>query len=228
MAVISACGRAAHSEHAELFMSEALTQSHHAFLAAAEQAEWKPANYFERAKLSEIFPREAPIEVDFGCGEGAFLLARAQQKPERNFLGTERMLGRVTKVCRAIARQGLSNVRLLRLENAWATKHLLPLECVSIAHVAFPDPWPKRHHQPRRLVQVEFLEGIRTMLTPDGELRLKTDDLPYFQWMEKVIALAPGYERIEWEDEPDYPITNFERRFLLQGLPIYRARLRKI
>ena len=72
------------------------------------------------------------------------------------------------------------------------------------------------------------MEAMHAALEHGGELRLKTDDLPYFQWMEKVIARAPGFIRIDWPEEPDYPITNFERRFLAQGLPIYRARLRKV
>ncbi|MHA3772096.1 tRNA (guanosine(46)-N7)-methyltransferase TrmB [Verrucomicrobiota bacterium sgz303538] len=204
---------------------EDFQKQHAAFLAAAERAEWKPANIFERAQMSEIFERSAPLEVDIGCGEGAFILARATAHPERNFLGIERLANRVSKVCRAAAREGLTNVRVLRLESAYSVKHVLPLGSISMAHVAFPDPWPKRHHQPRRLIQDEFLKDLRESLVQGGELRLKTDDLPYFQWMEKVISRAQGWERVDWPEDPDYPVTNFERKFLDQGLPIYRARL---
>jgi tRNA (guanine-N7-)-methyltransferase len=189
---------------------------------------WTPADYFRRAEWRDIFERPAPVELDIGCGDGAFLLAMAARHPDRNFLGTERMLGRVDKVCRHAARRGLTNVRVLRLESAWSVKHLLPVGSVSVAHVSFPDPWPKRHHQSRRLVQDEFLVTMHSALAEGGELRLKTDDLPYFQWMEKVIARAAGFERIDWPEEADYPVTNFEQRFLAQGLPIYRARLRKV
>ena len=195
---------------------------------AAERIQWRPVDYFRRAEWSEIFARPAPIELDIGCGDGAFLLGMAARRPERNFLGTERMLGRVDKVCRHAARDQLSNVRVLRLESAWSVKYLLPLASISVAHISFPDPWPKRHHQRRRLIQEEFLQTLHAALAAGGELRLKTDDLPYFQWMEKVIARAPGFSRIDWPEEPDYPITNFERRFLDRGLPIYRARLRKV
>ncbi len=198
------------------------------FLDAAERARWTPPDYFRRAKLSDLFEREAPLDLDIGCGEGAFLIEMAKRHPERNFLGTERLLGRVEKVCRLVAHHHLTNLRILRLESAWTLKHLLPLESVSIAHVGFPDPWPKRHHQPRRLIQDDFMQALRAVLIPHGEVRAKTDDLPYFQWMEKVFAKAEGFERIEWLDDPDYPITNFERRFMAQGLPIYRARLRKL
>jgi tRNA (guanine-N7-)-methyltransferase len=189
---------------------------------------FEPPDYFQRATMDELFPREAPFEVDIGCGEGAFLQAMAARFPERNFLGIERLLGRVRKVCRSAARQGLTNVRVLRLDVAYAMRYLLPLESVSIAHVGFPDPWPKRHHQPRRLVQDGFMEAMHGLLVGGGELRVKTDDEPYFMWMEKVFARAKGYERLDWPEDESYPKTNFEQHFLSQGLPIYRARLRKV
>jgi len=196
--------------------------------AAARQLEFTPASYFERVELGSLFTRPAPLEADIGCGEGAFLIARARQHPERNFLGIERMLGRVHTVCRLAAAERLENVRLVRIESLYAVTHLLPKSSVSVAHVLFPDPWPKRHHQPRRLIQDEFMSGLRGVLQPGGELRVKTDDLPYFQWMEKVFARSFGFERIDWEEESGYPITNFEQRFLDKGMPIHRARLRKV
>jgi tRNA (guanine-N7-)-methyltransferase len=196
--------------------------------APAHAAEWVPADYFARADLRAVFPRSAPLEVDLGCGDGDFLVERARLLADHNFLGTERMPGRVDKVCRKVARIGLPNVRVLRLESAYVVKHLLPPESVAIAHVLFPDPWPKRQHHPRRLIQEEFLQSVRGVLQPGGELRLKTDDLPYFRWMEKVIEQSPGFERIDWPEDPDYPLTNFERRFVAQALPIHRARLRKV
>lgn len=207
---------------------EDFQKQHAAFLAAAEWAEWKPADIFKRADLREIFERDAPFELDIGCGEGAFLLEMARRHPERNFLGIERLLGRVSKVCRAAAREGLTNVRVLRLESAYVMKHILPLGSVAVAYVSFPDPWPKRHHQRRRLIQDEFLKDLRDVIVPGGELRLKTDDLPYFHWMQKVVARAEGWEPLDWPEDPEYPITNFERRFLAQGLPINKARLRKV
>jgi tRNA (guanine-N7-)-methyltransferase len=203
-------------------------QSHAAFLAAAQRALWAPPDYFIRASLGDIFERSAPLEIDVGCGDGDFLIEMARRRPGHNFLGTERMLGRVEKVCRKAAHQRLENVRILRLESAWALQHLLPLESIAVAYVSFPDPWPKRAHQPRRLIQDEFMQIVHASLVPGGELRLKTDDLPYFQWMEKVIARSSGFERLDWPEEPDYPVTNFESRFLAQGLPIHRARLRKV
>ena len=194
----------------------------------ARKVQFEPADYFARAQMSDLFAREAPFEVDIGSGEGTFILTMAERHPERNFLGIERLLGRIRKTCRATARRGLTNVRMLRLEIAYALRYVLPHESVSVAHVLFPDPWPKRYHQPRRLIQDGFMEAMHGILAAGGELRIKTDDEPYFLWMEKVLARAKGYERLDWPDDLEYPTTDFEARFVSQGLPIYRARLRKV
>lgn len=194
----------------------------------ARRVQFQPADYFARAQMGDLFSRSAPFEVDIGSGEGSFILEMARRHPERNFLGIERLLGRVRKTCRQAAREGLTNVRMLRLEIAYALRYVLPLGSVNVAHVLFPDPWPKRYHHPRRLVQDGFMEAMHGILAAGGELRIKTDDQPYFLWMEKVIARAKGYERLEWTDDLEYPATDFEARFVAQGLPIYRARLRKV
>ncbi len=196
--------------------------------AAAARVEFVPESFFKRLDLADLFTRPAPLEVDIGCGEGAFLFATAANHPERNFLGIERLVGRVSTVCRVSAHRRLENIRVMRVESAYVLTHLLPLASVSIAHVLFPDPWPKRYHHPRRLIQPEFMQSLHAVLEPGAELRVKTDDLPYFQWMEKIFTQSPGFERIDWPEDPEYPVTNFERRFLAKGLPIYRARLRKV
>ena len=209
-------------------MTTEFQQQHTAFLAAADRALWQPADHVHRAQLSDIFKRPALLEIDFGCGDGSFLLAMAARFPERNFLGTERLLGRIEKVSRAIARNHLENCRILRLESNYAAQWLLPVGCASVVHVGFPDPWPKRHHHPRRLFQDEFMISLHQVLAIGGEIRIKTDDQPYFLWIEKVISRAKGFERIEWVEESDYPKTDFEQHFVAQGLPIYRARMRKL
>jgi tRNA (guanine-N7-)-methyltransferase len=196
--------------------------------ARAQQAEFVPGSYSGRVKIEDLFARAALLELDIGSGEGAFLEAMAARHPERNFLGLERLLARVRKVCRHIAEKNLTNARLMRIESFYAIKHLLPLGSVSVAHVSFPDPWPKRYHHRRRLIQASFLRELHAVLAPGGELRIKTDDEPYFRWMENAFAAVSGYQRVEWIEEADEPRTNFEQRFLAQGMPIHRARLRKV
>lgn len=200
-----------------------------------ETVEFIPADYFAPLDLRAMFPDGAgrPLEVDLGSGDGAFLVEMARRTPEHLFLGVERLLGRVRKTSRRCARAGLRNVRLLRIESQYLVRYLLPPGSVSVMHVMFPDPWPKRKHQSRRLIQREFLDSVWNALAPDGELRLSTDDLPYYEQMRAVFGIHPGFceERSgigPWDPGSDYPQTDFERHFRAQGLPIYRARLRKV
>lgn len=190
--------------------------------------EFVPENYFAPLCAEDLFARQAPLEVDAGCGEGAFLVAMAAKHPRRNFLGIERLAGRLRKVCRRAALAKLDNVRVVRVESLYAIRRMLPPESVAVFHVAFPDPWPKRKHHRRRLVNREFLDAARAALEADGELRLTTDDPDYFEWMKKISAAQDGFAQAPWPDEPDCPQTDFEKRFLAQGLPIHRLLLRKV
>jgi tRNA (guanine-N7-)-methyltransferase len=187
-----------------------------------------PPSYFEPLQIERAFMRPADLEVDIGCGEGAFLVAMAARFPERNFLGVERLLGRIRKTCRRAAALNLENVRVLRLESFYTVRHLLPPGSVSVFHVMFPDPWPKRKHQRRRLVNDPFLDAIHAALSKDGELRLTTDDADYFAHMRRVGLARTDFETVPWPDDPGYPQTDFERGFRARGLPIHRLLLRKI
>jgi tRNA (guanine-N7-)-methyltransferase len=207
--------------------AELLTQ-HETFLAAAERAQWIPEDYFREARIDEIFPNPAaPLELDLGCGDGNFFAELAKRHPDHNFLATERLMGRVEKVAKQIARGGLKNARVLRLESHYVLRWLLPPRCASVIYVLHPDPWPKRVHHDRRLIQAEFMEAVHRVLIEGGEFLVKTDDKPYYQWMEKVFAASLGFERIKWNEPEDWPKTDFERDFVAKGLPIYSARLRK-
>ena len=94
-------------------------------LAAADY-ELFPADYFAPLDLAQIFPCPAPLEIDIGCGDGAFLVAQAERFPERNFLGLEKLAGRVWRGCKKASRLGLTNVRFLRIESSYALQYLLP------------------------------------------------------------------------------------------------------
>lgn len=191
-----------------------------------------PDDWFRRLTPEEIVPGRpgAMVEVDLGCGDGGFLLAMAREHPEREYLGVERLLGRVRKVCRDIGRSGLGNVRAIRVETSYALDHLLPSGFADRVHLLFPDPWPKRKHQWRRLMcQPAFLAGVHALLKPGGELLFKTDHEGYFAAAEEAIGGNPWFERIEWTgDEFFYPVTDFERLWLAERRRIQGLRLRRI
>ena len=150
----------------------------------------------------------------------------AEKFPERNFLGIERLLGRVNSACGRATRRALSNVRVLRLETSYAVDYLLPPGSTAVAHLLFPDPWPKKRHQRRRIVTPDFLAAIHRLLAPNGCLCIATDEADYFAAIRALIAGSV------WQEEPaerdgDFPCTTFEKRFLADGAPIYRLMLRK-
>ena len=164
----------------------------------AMAGEFVPAEYFRKLEISEICRAGRPLEVDLGCGDGSFLIEMARKHPERDFLGVERLLGRVRKVCKKITRQKLENARVLRLESRYVTEWLLPEAAVSRIHLLCPDPWPKVRHHRRRLMQFEFLEAVRRALVPGGEFLFMTDHEDYFQWAEEKVAGHGGFDRLEW------------------------------
>jgi len=199
------------------------------FAYPPDEVEFFPDDYFAPLNLAAMFPGRdtAPLEIDLGCGDGGFLVEIAGRAPERNFLGVERLMGRVRKTCRRTARSALRNVRVMRIETTYFLRYLLPRESASILHLMFPDPWPKRRHQSRRIFQTEFLDAALNVLTPGGEIRFTTDDLPYYRHALEVAAGHDGFRQEPWEPDADYPQTDFERGFRGQGLPIHRLLLRK-
>lgn len=191
-----------------------------------------PETYFSPLNLVSVFGREAPLHVDLGCGDGDLLCELARRHPERNFLGIEKLAGRVAKTCRKSA--GLGNVRVLMVENAYAIRYLIPAQSVQAIYLLFPDPWPKRRHHRRRILTVDFLDAIHRALAADGTFHIATDQLDYFQQIQRLFGNGanpdgfkpPGFEIVE--PEPDLPVTKFEKRFRAANAPIYRLSLRKI
>ena len=184
-----------------------------------------PESYIAPLDLVPIFGRVAPLQVDLGCGDGSFLSELAQRHPDQNFLGTEKLIGRVAKVCRKAA--SLENVRVLNVESSYAVRYLLPEASVETFYLLFPDPWPKRRHHRRRVVTKDFLDSIARALVKRGSLRIATDQRDYFEQIERTARNHSGFAIVDLDDV-DLPATKFENRFRQQGAPIYRLSLRKV
>ena len=184
-----------------------------------------PETYFAPLDLLAIFGREAPLHVDLGCGDGSLLCQLAGQHPNRNFLGIEKLAGRVARACRKSAH--LENVRVLKVESAYAVRHLLPEASVETFYLLFPDPWPKRRHHRRRIVTIDFLDSIHRALESGGTLRIATDQRDYFEQITRVAGNDLRFLIVHTEDA-NLPATKFEQRFSDAGAPIYRLALRKV
>lgn len=183
-----------------------------------------PSSYVDRLKIDEIFADPAPLEVDLGCGDGSFLAALASRQPAHNFLGIERLAGRVRSACHKA--RDLPNVRILRVETTYGVRYLLPPASVSMFHFLFPDPWPKRRHHQRRVFNADFLDALIIALTPDGRLHIATDQQDYFDEMKNLIQTRDEFQ-IASDPIGEFPPTTFEKRFRDSGQPIYRLELRK-
>jgi tRNA (guanine-N7-)-methyltransferase len=194
---------------------------------SGEELEVVPVDISKPLSFGDIFQNERSIELDLGSGSGRFLTEAGCRYPERNFLGVERLLGRIRKTLRAASRLDLSNVRVLRSEIDYAVRYLLSPGSVSRLHLSFPDPWPKRRHHGRRLVDEEFLAAAASALAPAGELWIKTDHADYFQRISQAVDFQENiFTRVPWSEE--YPTTDFEETYRSQSLPIFQLRLRKV
>jgi tRNA (guanine-N7-)-methyltransferase len=179
-----------------------------------------------RLDLVQLFGRIAPVHVDLGCGDGSFLCEMAQQFSKTNFLGIERLTKRVEKIRRKAEK--IENVRVLRADSLFGIRCLLPKNSVATFYLLFPDPWPKRRHQFRRIFTRDFLEAIAAALEKHGVLRIATDQLDYFHQIERVSRAHRQFQVLpRSSDDAALPVTKFEKKFRDQGAPIYRLTLRK-
>ncbi len=188
-----------------------------------DQRIYQPPSWFERLDLQKMFGRSAPLEVELGSGDGSFLIEWARRHPERDFIGVERLLGRIRKLDRKSQRTGLTNVLGLRIEASYCVEFLLPPATASAIHIYFPDPWPKRRHHKNRLVNEHFATLIRQALQPGASVHLRTDNLDYFSQTESVFNACPGLHRIPTPEPLAALMTDFEREFVAAGIPTQRA-----
>ncbi len=177
--------------------------------------------------LHALFGNTHPVELDIGCGTGRFLVQRAETTPELNLLGIERLLGRIRRVAAKAAARGLQNVRLLRVEAGYALAHMLPDASITTITIAFPDPWPKRRHHRRRLLQPETVASLHRVLVPGGRLYFATDHQDYFESARRLFLATQGWTHTApFIPEPEAQ-SSFEQLWSGLGREIYRFGFRK-
>ena len=157
---------------------------------------------------------------------GSFVTTFAQQNPAKNFIGVERLLGRIGKLHRKGNRLGLKNLRGVRIESSYFLKYLLPPHSASVIHIYFPDPWPKKRHHKNRLVNERFPQLALNALTSNGIVYLRTDDAKYFAQMLEVFGASKDFHKMETPLGLAEILTDFERDFNLRGIKTLRAAYR--
>ena len=164
-----------------------------------------------------------PLEIEVGCGAGGFLTRRAKANPDCDFLGIERMLGRVRSFASKCRRLKIANARVLRLEALYTFHYLLPAHHARRVYVFFPDPWPKRKHRSHRLFGPLFRDALWKRLATGGRIEFATDHAEYFAAVVEGFAGDGRFRRVDPMPRPPEVWTEFEADFRAQGLAIHSA-----
>jgi tRNA (guanine-N7-)-methyltransferase len=170
-----------------------------------------------------LFGNDRPVEVELGCGRGAFLAAAAIATPERNFFGIERAAGLARAAWAALAATAVTNARVLAADGRCVVLHLVPPRSVSAYHLYFPDPWWKRRHHRRRLVDPAMAEALARTLVPGGRVHLATDVAGLYDAIAAELASA-GLRAAVADSPAAIPLpTRFAQRCASAGRPVLRA-----
>ncbi|MGZ4450797.1 MAG: tRNA (guanosine(46)-N7)-methyltransferase TrmB [Nocardioides sp.] len=189
---------------------------------AYHEAWWVPDDVVDSPDfdLTSWFGREAPLVVEIGCGIGESTAALAATRPEVNVLGMEVWVPGIADTLGAVGEAGLSNVRMIGVDAVWSLEHLLGPGSLAGLWTFFPDPWHKKKHHKRRLVDPAFAALAASRLAVGAEWRLATDWADYAEQMVEVLDAEPlleGGVTPRWEERP---LTRFERKGLEKGRDI--------
>ena len=184
---------------------------------------WNPA---------DLFGRKAPLEIEVGSGKGLFLQTAAQNQPETNFLGVEVSFKYARFTANRLAKREIKNAISVHGDGLRFFRELVRDDSLAAVHVYFPDPWWKKRHHRRRVLNEAFLADVVRTLQPQGRLHFWTDVKEYYDSTLDLIAEhTPLVGPLEVPERPaehhlDYR-THFERRTRLNDAPVYRAEFEK-
>jgi len=175
--------------------------------------------------LPNLFPFRQPLALEIGCGTGHFILDLATTNRQKNFLAIDIYNEGCYKTCRKLEGAGLDNVMVMRIEARYLLLHYLERESLSEIYINCPDPWPKKRHRSRRLVNDSFLQILLHYLEPGADFYFSTDFTDYAEQVATSMNQLDGYENrlsSPWvTDLPGYPTSKYMQRFLERGQPIY-------
>jgi tRNA (guanine-N7-)-methyltransferase len=167
-----------------------------------------------------VFGRDAPRVLEIGFGMGDATAAIAQALPGTDFIGVEVHTPGVGALLKHIGEKQLANLRIVQHDAVEVLEHMIAPDSLAGVHVFFPDPWHKKKHNKRRLIQAPFVRQLATRIAPGGYLHCATDWEPYAQQMLEVLSAEPLLANSAggYAPRPDYrPLTKFENRGLKLG-----------
>jgi tRNA (guanine-N7-)-methyltransferase len=179
--------------------------------------------------FAAIFGRTAPVEMEIGVGKGRFLLNAAAARRDRDFFGLEIEAEYAAIVRVKAGRAGLENVRVERLDGKAFVHARLSPGSLTALHVYFPDPWPKKRHHKRRLVDPEWAAAAARALAPGGLLRVASDHAEYWAVIDAALSAEPLLAKLSEDETGEWSTgTNYELKFLKTGRPIRKAVFRRL
>jgi tRNA (guanine-N7-)-methyltransferase len=180
------------------------------------------------------FGRTAPLVLEIGSGTGESTAAQAAAAPEADHLAVDVFEPGLAQLLMRVEEAGLTNLRLLRGDAVDLLRERVPHASLAAIRIFFPDPWPKRRHHKRRLVQPEFAALAASRLVPGGTMHLATDWADYAAEMRAVCSAEPLLENVStdpagWTPRPPWrPVTKFERRALAEGREVRDLLFRRV
>ena len=185
----------------------------------------------EKICVPDLFPKKQPLEIEIGCGKGRFALMRSQLHPEINMVAFDKLWKFLKRRKNRAEKEEVTNLIFFKAEAQLFLEKSVPDESVSIFHLYFPDPWPKRKHHGRRTFDLDFLKLTWKKTVPGGLFEIATDFEAYYEVMMKVIAAQKDWKlaRETVNDRIFEPtcLTNYELKYQVEGRKLHYIELRK-
>ncbi len=181
---------------------------------------------FYRLDLGQLFGNANPVILEIGSGKGRFLISTATERPDLNLIGIEKALHYHRLIRERLLKRHLTNVRLINHDAFLVLRDMIPDASLQEVHIYFPDPWPRKKEQKRRIIRAEVLPEIRRVLVEGGSATYVTDHREYY---EVAAPLIEQYFRAERRipGPEDAPRTNYEAKYRAEGREIYEVRFWK-
>ncbi len=183
--------------------------------------------------LQEEFGNSQPVHLEIGSGRGEFLIGKAEQNPQINYLALELKSKRIKTILRKLDPEKNQNVRVIRLFVDANVTAILPEASFEMIYIIHPDPWPKKRHNRRRIINQDFIDVLWKLLKPNGKVRISTDHLDYADWIVKHFSIRRDFKSL-YEDgfsktaPADHLETFFEKKKKAEGFPPFFMEFRKV